>query len=73
MYMPRPPAQQASMQAEPEELDRQRHNLEAKELEMTRALNLDAVRDTKVKAASPVAGSTHSHTWEQAPLKPKRC
>ena len=38
----------------------------------TRTLNLDAVRDSKVKAAAPVAGSRHSHTLEQPPLKPKR-
>ena len=66
-----PPAQQVSMQAEHEELARQHHDLEARELEVewrTRALNLDAVRDAKVKAAVPVAGSSHSHTQEQAPL-----
>ena len=48
-YLPKPVAQQSSMQAECEELDRQRHDLEARELEveqLTRALNLNLnVRD----------------------------
>ena len=82
-YMPRPPAQQASMQAELEELARQCHDLElarqchdleARELgveQRTRALNLNAVRDARVTAAAPVAGSSHSPTWKQAPLKPR--
>ena len=74
--MYRPPAQQASVQAKCEELPRQRHDLEARELKVerrTRVLNggLDAVRDPKVKAAAPVAGSSHLCTQEQAPLKPK--
>ena len=62
------------MQAKREDLGRQCHDLEARELEgkrRTRAVNLDAVRDAKVKAAAPVTGSSHSHTQEQAPLKPK--
>ena len=48
MYML--PAQQASMQAELEEFARQRHDLEARELEVewrSRALNLHAVRDAR--------------------------
>ena len=56
-YMLRPPAQQASMQTELEELARQPHDLEATELEVekrTGALNLDAVRDAIVTAAAPV-------------------
>ena len=36
IYVPRPPAQQASMQAKLEELARQRHDLEARELEVKR-------------------------------------
>ena len=69
-YRPRPPPKQA----EHEELARQCHDLEARELEVkrrTRALNLDAVRDVKVKAAAPVTGSSHSSTRERIPLKPK--
>ena len=71
-YLPRPPAQQASMQAEREELARQHHDLEARELDVewrNRALNLNAVRDARV---APVAGSSHSRAREQAPWKPKR-
>ena len=55
MYMPRPPAQQASMQAELEELARQHHDQEARVLEVerrTRALNLNAVRDARVTVAT---------------------
>ena len=69
MYMPRPPAQQASMQAKLEELARQGHDLETRELEVerrTRALNLNAVRDARVtavaswqEAATPVLGNRH--------------
>ena len=64
--MPMPPAQQASMQAEREELARQRHDLEA------RALNLNAVRDAKVKAATSVAGSSHSRS-ETGTLETQTC
>ena len=62
-YIPRSPAQQASMQAELEELARQRHDLEARELEVerrTRAPNLNVVRDARVMTAAPVAGNGHS-------------
>ena len=68
-YMPRLPAQQPSMQAELEELARQLHDLEAREVEVkrrTRALNLNAVRDARVTAAAlwqegatPVLGKRH--------------
>ena len=54
-YMPRPLAQQASMQAELEELPRQHHDQEARVLEVerrTRALNLNAVRDARVTVAT---------------------
>ena len=50
-YLPRHPAQQSFMQAEREEVARQRHDLEASELEVeriTRALNLNALRDALV-------------------------
>ena len=63
------------MQAEREELARQRHDLEARELEVeriTRALNLNAVVDAKAKYAAPVAKNTRTLTQEQAPFKPKR-
>ena len=66
--------QQPLLQAEREELARQRHDLEARELEVeqrTRALNLNAVRDATVTAAAPVAGSSHSCTREHSPLKLK--
>ena len=73
--MPRPPAQQAPMQAELEELVRQCHHLEARELQVerrTRALNLNNVRDARVRAAA---------LWQEAatlvlgnrPLNPKVC
>ena len=55
-YLPRPPAQQSSMQAKREELARQRHDLEARELEVeriTRALNLNAFRDAEAKSVPP--------------------
>ena len=73
-YLPRPPAQQSSMQAEREELAMQHHDLEARELEVewrTRALNINAVRDSEAKSTAPVADSSCSHTQEQAPLRPK--
>ena len=69
-YMPRSPAQQALMQAEFEELTRQRQHLEAQELEvprMTRTSNLNTVRDATVTTATSAAGSRHSHKKEQAP------
>ena len=72
--MSKPPVQQVSMQAEFEELARQRQDLEARELEvqgMTRTLNLNAVREARVTTAACVAGSRHSRTKEQAPLKPR--
>ena len=62
------------MQALFEELPRQRQDLEARELEvqqMTRTLNLNAVRDAGVTTAASVAGNRHS-SKEQAPLK-TRC
>ena len=55
-YMPWPTAQQALMQAEFEELVRQHHDLEARELKvqcMTRTRNLNAVRDARVTTALP--------------------
>ena len=55
-YLPRPQAQQSSMQAEHEELAMQRQELEARELEVewrTRAPNLNAVRDAETKSAAP--------------------
>ena len=70
-YLPRPQAQQSSMQAEREKLARQRHDLEARELEVewiTRALNLNAVIDAKAKSAAPMAESSRTCTQEQAPL-----
>ena len=36
-----------------------------------RALNLNCVRDAEAKSAAHMAGSSCSHTQEQAPLKPK--
>ena len=57
-YMPRPPTQQAFMQDEFEELDRQCQDLEAHELEvqlMTRSCNLFTVRDAGVVTATSVA------------------
>ena len=69
-YMPRPPAQQALMQAEFEELARQCQDLEVRELEvqrMTRTRNLNAMRDARVTATTSVAGSRHSCNKEQAP------
>ena len=72
--MPRLLAQQASIQTEREELARQSHDLEARELEVeqrTKALNLNAVRDARATAAAPVAGSIRSRTQKQAHLKPK--
>ena len=70
MYMPRPPPQQAFMQAEFEKLARQRQDLEACEIKvqrMTRTHNLNAVRDAGVATATSVAGSRHSLRKEQAP------
>ena len=55
--MPRPQAQQSSMQAEREELTMQHQELEAKELEVerrTRALNLNAVRDDAPEMMSEI-------------------
>ena len=72
-YMPRPQVQQVSMQAEFEELARQRQDLEARELEVpriSRTLNLSAIRDARVTAAASGTGSRHSCHKEQAPLKP---
>ena len=69
-----PLAQQSSMQAEREELARYRQDLDCRELEVnqiTRALNLNAVRDAEAKSAAPMAGSNCSRTQEQAPLKQK--
>ena len=66
-YLPKPVAQQSSMQAECEELDRQRHDLEARELEveqLTRALNLNLnVRDALAKFAAYMVESC-PHTQE---------
>ena len=62
-YMPIPPTQQALMQAEFEELARQRLDLEARELKvqrMTQTRNLNAVRDARVATATSVAGIRHS-------------
>ena len=62
--MPRPPAQQAFMQAEFDELARQRQDLEDRELEvqhLTRTHNLNAVRDA--------TGSRHSLKKEHAPRR----
>ena len=50
--------------------NRQRQDLEARELEiqrMTRTRNLNAVRDARVMTATSVAGSRHSRKKEQAP------
>ena len=52
------------MQAEFEELARQRQDLEARELEgqrMTQTCNLNAVRDAGVATAASVPGSRHRH------------
>ena len=71
-YMSRPPSQQAFMQAEFEELARQRQDLEAHELEgqrMTQTCNLNAVRDAGVATAASVPGSRHSREKEQAPRR----
>ena len=60
------------MQVQHEELARQPHDLETRELEVerrSRALNLNAVRDAEAKSAAPVAESSCSHTQEEAPLK----
>ena len=68
--MPRPPIQQAFMQAEFEELARQRQDLEARELEgqrMTQTCNLNAVRDAGVVTAASVPCSRHSRKKKQAP------
>ena len=75
-YLPGSPAQQTSMQAEREELARQCHDLEARELEverMTRALILNAVRDAEAKSATPLVESSRSRTQEQAFLKMPKC
>ena len=75
-YLPRPQAQQSSMQAERKELAMQHQELEARELEAerrTRALNLIAVRDAETNSAAPCVRSSQTHTsQEQAPIKPKR-
>ena len=71
-YMPWPPAQQALLQAEFEELARQHQDLEVQKLEvqhMTRTRNLNAVRDVRVTTATSVAGNRHSHKKEQAPRR----
>ena len=47
-------------------------NVELEVEQRTRAPELNAVRDARVTAAAPVAGSSHSRTMEQAPLKPRR-
>ena len=54
-YMPRPPTQQAFMQAEFKELARQRRELKVQC--MTRPCNLNAVRDARVATATSVTGS----------------
>ena len=59
-YMPRPPTQPPFMQAQFEELARQRQDLEAPELEvlcMSRTHDLNAVRDARVRLATSVRGS----------------
>ena len=69
---PRPHTQQAFMQAEFEELVRQRQDLEARELEVQRMIktcNLNAVRDTGVATAASVPGSSRSRRKEQAPSR----
>ena len=69
-YLPRPQAQQSSMQAEREELTMQRQELEARELEVerrTRALNLNAVRDD----APSVRSSQTPISQEQVSIKLK--
>ena len=56
------------MQAQFEELPRQRQDLEARELEvqlMSRTHNLNAVRDARVRSAASVRGSKHSREKEQ--------
>ena len=71
-YMPRPPTQPAFMQAEFEELARQRQDLEACELEvqhLTRTCNLIGVTDDGVATAASVPGSRRSHKKEQAPRR----
>ena len=53
--MPRPPAQQAIMQAEFEELARQRQDLEARELEVQHTVNqfnLAAIKVNVLKAVN---------------------
>ena len=68
--MHRPPAQQALMQAEFEELARQGQDLEARELEvqrMTRTRNLNIVREARVTNATSAVGNRPSRKKEQAP------
>ena len=58
------------MQAEFEELARQRQDLEAQELEvqhMTRTRNLNAAREARVTNATSAVGSRHYYKKEQAP------
>ena len=58
------------MQAHFEELARQHQDIEARELEvqhMSRTLNLNAVRNARVRSATSVRGSKHTRRQEQAP------
>ena len=75
-YLPLSQAQQSSTQVECEELAMQRQESEAGELEVemrTRALNLNVVRDTENRSATPSVRSSRTGTsQEQSPIKPKR-
>ena len=71
-YMPRSLTHPPFMQAQFEELVRQRQDIEAQELEvqrMSRTHNLNAVRDARVRSATSVRGSGSKRTRgkEQAP------
>ena len=62
--MPRPPTQPPFMQAQFEELIRQRQDIEARDLEVISKLyqthNLNAVRDDRIRSATSVRGSKHT-------------
>ena len=69
-HMPRPLTQPPFMQAQFEELARQRQDIEARELEvqrMSRTRNLNAVRDARVRSVTSFRGSKCTSGKEQAP------
>ena len=65
---PRPPTQPPFMQAQFEELIRQRQDIEARDLEVISRLyqthNLNAVRDDRIRSATSVRGSKHTRGKE---------